>query len=100
MFITDKNGLPTIEKSAGATLDYSFDFSSWLQPIADTIQSYTLTKTPADITITQHAAAGGVITAWVAGGKAGQDYKIRCRIVTTGGRIEERTMKISVKAER
>lgn len=80
-------------KDPDAVLDYVWDWSSWLGD--DTITSHTIT--PADgLTVATSAAAAGRVTVWLSGGTARQTYEVACRIVTAGGRTDERTSRFYV----
>lgn len=80
-------------KDPAAVLDYGVDWSAWLG--TDTISSSTWTV-PAGLT--QSAATNDTTstTVWLSGGTVGQRYSVVNRIVTTGGRTDERTIRIVV----
>ena len=93
-------------KDPDATLDYKFDWrastngsgdSDWLAA-GETISSHTI---DADAGITVDSSANSdtntSVTVWLSGGTAGDDYKVRCEIVTNGSRTDERTMKIKCR---
>ena len=77
------------KKDPNATLDYSFDWSPYLSPIADTITtvewvlSTGLTKVSESFTTTS-------ATVFVLGGIEDEVETITCRITTAGGRIDDR----------
>ena len=86
----------TFTKDPDAVLDYSVDWSAWLggDEIASSewrleqgalIEKVTDTKTATKTTV------------WLRGGQAGTTYLVNNRIVTAGGRTDDRT--ISVKVE-
>ena len=81
-------------KDPQATLDYRFDWSAWLTP--DTISSVTWTV---PVGITQTAATNTTTTAtiWLSAGTVGTRYTIVCRITTAAGRIDERSLIVSVQ---
>jgi len=85
--------MTTFLKDPDSTLDYTLDWSAWLQ--GDTITSSTWTV-PAGLT--QESAANTTTTAtiWLSGGTAGKDYVVTNSIVTTAGRIEDRSIRIRV----
>lgn len=83
--------LPQIIKDPDAVLDYGFDWTKWLG--SDTISESTWTASAGITKVTPEILPGGKITrVWVNGGTAGTDYTLTNRVVTAGGRTEERTM--------
>ncbi len=84
----------TFLKDPDATLDYAFDWSSWLQS-GETISSYSITV-DSGITKEGDSQSNGVVTVWLSGGTAGQTYSVSCKITTSMSRTDERTMKIFV----
>ncbi len=88
-------------KDPNAVLDYKIDWADggdndgtasdpgWLQ--ADTISASTWTV-PSGITKDSDSFSDTVTTAWISGGTAGEVYKLVNRIVTAGGRTEDRTI--------
>lgn len=86
------------DKDPAEVLDYGLDWSDQLalpNP-DDTISSATWTV-PAGLTAGAQSVVGGVATIWLSGGTAGADYTLTCRIVTSGGRTLERSVKLLVK---
>lgn len=108
-------------KDPDSVIDYIFDWSSranatdangtnWLAP-SETISSYVITST-AGITVDSdtstsiavHDGLGNSIAltdntavqVWLSGGTAGDTYIIGCRITTSGGRTEEKSIRITV----
>ena len=92
-------------KDPSAVLDYKFDWkalangngsSNWLGS-TETIATHVVTV---DSGITKDSDAitdtNTSVTVWLSGGTAGQSYKITCRIVTSKGRTDERTIVIKV----
>jgi hypothetical protein len=84
------------EKDPHAILDYQVDWSEWLG--ADTISTSTWTV-PAGLTLEAETETGTTATVWLSGGTAGQSYTVTNRIVTDGGRTDDRSITIVV-AER
>ena len=80
-------------KDPQATLDYRFDWSLWL--VTDTIVSVTWTV-PSGITQTAATNTTTTATIWLSGGSVGTKYTVACRITTTAGRIDERSLIVSV----
>lgn len=93
----------TFIKDPSAVLDYKFDWkaltngsgtSDWLA-VGETISTKTVTAssgiTADSSTITDTNTS---VTVWLSGGTHGVDYAVTCRIVTSAGRIDERTVTI------
>jgi len=94
-------------KDADAVLDFKFDFapltngqigadSNWLAP-GETIATATVTvdtgiaKDSSSITDTATS-----VTVWLSAGTAGQKYRVKCEIVTSADRTDQRSMMIKV----
>lgn len=80
-------------KDPSAVLDYEFDWAAWLG--SDTISSHTVTAATG-ITVASSTATSTAVIAWLSGGTAGQAYTVTNRIVTTGGRTDERSITLQV----
>lgn len=83
-------------KDPSATLDYQVNWAAWLG--SDTIQTSTWI-TDDGITISNQASTATTATVWLAGGTINQAYMVTNRIVTVGGRTEDRSFQIVI-AER
>ena len=83
-------------KDPDAKLDYSVDWSEWLEE-GDSISASVWTVT-AGITKISDAHANGVATIWLSGGTAETQYNVANKITTTAGRIDERTLSIIVQS--
>lgn len=90
-------------KDPDAVLDYVFDWaaltngtgtSDWLES-GETISSYVVTV-GSGLTLDSDSQSSGQVTAWVSGGTAGETYTVACRISTSAGRTDERTVKVRV----
>lgn len=81
-------------KDPDAVLDYVFDWSSFLG--ADTITSVSW-GIPAGITSVTTSNTTTTATIWLSGGTLNTRYAIRNRIITTGGRTNDRTIYIKVR---
>jgi hypothetical protein len=89
-------------KDPGATLDYSIDWNGpanargpWLAS-GETVVTSTWTA-PTGLTKVSDSIASGKATIWLSGGVAGTTYSVANKIVTSAGRIDERTITIRVK---
>lgn len=80
-------------KDVDATLDYTVDWTNWLESDTISVSAWTL---PSDLTLTSSTNTTLKATAWIAGGKRGKTYVVTNRVTTAGGRIDERSFKISV----
>lgn len=81
-------------KDPDAYLDYTIDWTEWLG--TDTITSSSWAA-PTGITIASTTTTTTLSAAWVSGGTHGEDYDLRCRIVTTGGRTDDRSIRLQVR---
>ena len=85
-------------KDPEAVLDYAFDWNDATNPwlaTGETISSYTVTA-QTGLTKDSDSEASGVVTVWLSGGTAGTTYRVECKIVTSAGRTDERTIWIKV----
>lgn len=84
-------------KDPDATVDFGHDWTLWLAEISDTISS-TPTPTVTGVTLASSVAENsGVVSVFVSGGTAGSTATITFRIVTTGGRTDERTVNLWIE---
>jgi len=81
-------------KDPSAVLDYVFDWTEWLATV-ETITDHTITA-DTGITVNSSTESDGKVTVWLSGGTAGQNYKVACKITTSAGRTDERTLWIRV----
>lgn len=81
----------TAVKDPSAVLDYQFDWSAWLDD--DTIATSTWTV-PTGLTKASESNTTTTATVWLSGGTAGASYTLVNRIVTAGGRTDERTLTV------
>ena len=81
-------------KDPSAVLDYAFDWTGWLAA-GETIVGHTITA-DTGITVDSSTELDGKVTVWLSGGTAGKNYKVACKITTSAGRTDERTLWIRV----
>lgn len=91
-----------ITKDPASTLDYGQDWTAWLggDSIAPAGSTWRVEGSDAALAIdtTKPATSDGKATkVWLTGGTAGVTYGLVNRIETVAGRIDERTMNISVR---
>jgi hypothetical protein len=94
-FISNSDGWPVIDKDPGSVLDYTVDWTDWLADVSDTISTSSVTAS--GITKDSSNNTTAKVTAWLSGGTAGQMPSATYRIVTTGGRTDERTIYFNIK---
>lgn len=99
-------------KDPGADLDYKFDWrgltngtegatSDWLAA-GETISSFVITVA-SGLTEGSGAKASAKsdsdtsVTVWLSAGAHGNDYSVACKITTSAGRTDERTMTIQCR---
>lgn len=81
-------------KDPDAVLDYTVDWATWLG--TDTISTSTWPVVPAGITKDSDTNSTTIATIWLSGGTIGETYQLTNRIVTAGGRTDDRTITINV----
>lgn len=84
-----------IKKDPDAVLDYVFDWTDWLAPLADVIVSVEWVPS-AGITVVSSSNTSATATAFAAGGVVDAEEFLTCRITTAGGRTEDRTIRFSI----
>lgn len=83
-------------KDPDSKLPFEMDWTVWLAAEGDTAASFAWTV-PAGLTKEAESVDGGKATIWLSGGTDGQRYRVVCRITTTGGRVEDATLPITVR---
>ena len=86
--------LRNFEKDPDAIIDYSIDWSDWLQ--SDTISTGTWVV-PAGIIETQRVQTESICTIYLSSGTAGNTYSVTNRITTANGRVNDQTIFIIVR---
>ena len=92
-FTVPRGDMPVIAKDPNATLDYIFDWSSWLAE-DDEINAYDVTVSGVDLVRTQQLT--GQIVVWLSGGSVGQTAIARCQVTTVAGRTDDRTIRLNI----
>ena len=86
--------MTTFVKDPDAVLDYRIDWSAWL----DDDQIVTSTWiVPAGITSSSDEHDTTSATIWLTGGTLGQTYSLVNRVTTSGGRTDDRTIRIQIR---
>lgn len=93
-------GKPLITKDPNAVLDYTIDWSDWLEPLGDTIASVAI-AVAGGITLDHNTNNGTSVTIWISGGTVGTRGEARVRITTVGTgarpRTDDRTVYFKIK---
>lgn len=98
-FVNRSNG-QTIIKDKDATLDYTIDWTNWLDLVSDTIASaIVVVDTGITVEATVIDTANKKVTVWLSGGTIGTTYAVACKITTNNAipRIDERTFFVEIK---
>jgi hypothetical protein len=87
-------------KDPGATLDYTLDWSGWL----DGDEEITAVDVEADssVTVDEESFTGTTATAWVSGGAAGRINNVKFTVTTDStpvNRIDVRTLRLRIKQQ-
>ena len=84
----------TFFKDPNATLDYSVDWTEWLE--SDIIISVTW-NVPIGIIKSSEFNTKQVATIWLSGGSIDMSYDVACIINTAGGRTDSRIITLIVR---
>ncbi|QCX81031.1 hypothetical protein C9F11_37240 [Streptomyces sp. YIM 121038] len=83
-------------KDPSALLDYTWDWSGWLDAVADTISTATV-AVPAGLTaVGAPVVDEAAVTQRISGGSLGGAYTVVCQIITAGGLIDERSIYLTI----
>lgn len=113
-FVVDsKTGKATIVKDDDAVLDYTFDWTSWLDLVGDFIATASVPvidptggagALALDLTAPHTSGfviVGKTVVVWLKDGLPSTTYRVTCRIVTvgaaSGARTDERSVYIKIK---
>ena len=86
--------LSNFPKDPDAKVDFGIDWSQWLVA-GDSISSSAWTVS-SGITVDATSHSTSATKIWLIGGTAGESYNAANRITTNGGRVDERTITITV----
>lgn len=86
--------IASFSKDPDAVLDYEIDWSRWLVA-GDQIATAEWASSSDELEIDSSSLSTKAAKCWLSGGIAGCSYDVRCRITTTQGRREDRTIRIA-----
>lgn len=87
--------MAVFKKDPDATLDYTFDWSAYLTPLGDTIATATFVA-GTGLTTSNPSHTPTAATCFVSGGTVGDVLTLTCRITTTGGRTDDRSITLKI----
>ena len=85
-----------LTKDPDAVLDYTFDWSDWLAE-GETILTHEAVIEDGDAVIDSTSQTASIVVVWLSGGTLGTNTHIRCRVTTTDGRIDDRTIVVLIR---
>ena len=83
-------------KDPQAVLDYTIDWTKWLDEVGDTIEASTWIV-PTGLTKVTETNTNKLATVWLSGGTVGENYTVTNRITTAAGRADDRSITIRVR---
>lgn len=86
--------IASFTKDPDAILDYEIDWSRWLAS-GDQLSSSEWSSSSEALTIDSSDYSTKASKCWLSGGIAGESYLVRCRVVTTQGRRDDRTIRVT-----
>lgn len=87
-----------LHQTPSDTLDYTLDFTSWLDLVSDTISSVAWTI-PAALTASSQSNTTTTMTTFLAGGTRGQVYRIDGQITTAASPARIKIASFNLKIE-
>jgi hypothetical protein len=93
-YVIDGSGRAVIDKDSDANLDYSLDWTNWLET-GDAITG--LTVLVQGVTLVSSQYSGALTTAWLSGGTVGDRAVVTFRISCSSGRIDDRSIYLKIK---
>ena len=85
-----------LTKDPDAVLDYVFDWTAWLDT-GETIVSHDASVELGDVVIDSTNPSTEMVAVWVSGGTLGTNAEVRCRITTSEGRTDDRTIVLLIR---
>ena len=79
-------------KDEHATLDYSLDYSTWLDGDTITSSAWLLPAGETSLVVATSTFTTTSATVWLSGGVLGKTYRVTNRIATAAGRIDDHTL--------
>ncbi|SAL19744.1 hypothetical protein AWB68_00681 [Caballeronia choica] len=86
---------PSFVKDPVSVLDFQWDWSEWLGE-GETLSDKDVSADDG-VTVNSSSIDGPVVSAWIAGGTSGKSYNVKCKVTTSSGRVDARTISIDVR---
>lgn len=87
-----------IVKDPDAIIDVGMDWTAYMGSLTDTISVTSWASDPPGLISTKPTnLTGQIATCWLEGGRPGVRYAVRCRVITTAGRQDDRTGTVIVR---
>lgn len=87
---------PQWTQANDSVLDYTFDWTNWLESTADSIAHVTFTPSDPSVQVISTNVDGAIATGWLTGGITGDVYSIVVHITTIDGRQDDRTFTLII----
>ena len=84
-------------KDPNEVLDYKLDWTLRLES-GETIVTSTWTVASGDVTIDSDSTGSGITTVWLSAGTDGTPCELLNRVVTSGGRTYDQTVKLRIRS--
>ncbi len=85
-----------LTKDPDAVLDYAFDWSAWLAD-GETIATHDASIEAGDAVIDSTSQTTDTVVVWLSGGTLDTNVELRCRVTTSEGRIDDRTIVVLIR---
>jgi hypothetical protein len=86
--------MESFTKDPDATLDYAYNWASWLAE-GETISSASVIV-QAGITLDSESNTTTTTTAWLSGGSLNETYQVTFRVTTSAGRTDDRSIRVLI----
>ena len=94
--VTIINGRAKLTKDPNSRLDYWWDWTDWLAPLSDEIEAAQVLGDHG-LTVETVEYDTKTVKAFISGGTVGAVAMATCRITTLAGRVEDRSIFLTIK---
>ncbi len=89
--------IPTYIQDVKADLDYTFDWTAYLETTETILTAVETAATGLTLGTSTISADGKSVVFWLSGGVVGVSYRIDCLITTSAGRTDNRSMYLTIE---